>query len=282
STLFGNIVAITAGPCNVIYAAVSASFVSGPVSFDQLTQGLFPAPTAFGAAGTPSMVISFADCSGAFDICSGRATGGVTTNVGGTLPVADGFADAAANGLTRTANNDFRIFVQGNGPSLTPATGGTAIVPGTPSNALKLDMQIDYVPAHAGIAVSQEGAVFVISGGSPAGIGKSPSPMVTEILCFEDMCPADRRADFVDLRGDAFPNPPASGGNVGDGDSDRFDHIFYQSPIDVNTATPAGLSGLATGFLRYTNRLAPNPIGPGVTLGVTVPIQADDSVSGTI
>src|SRR5205823_2575589 len=35
STLFGDIVAITAGPCNVIYAAVSPSFVAGPVSFDQ-------------------------------------------------------------------------------------------------------------------------------------------------------------------------------------------------------------------------------------------------------
>src|SRR4030095_15392190 len=164
STLFGDIVAITAGPCNVIYAAVSASFVSGPVSFDQLGQGLFPSPAAIGP--TPSMVISFADCSGAFDVCSGRASGGVTTNGGGTLPVADGFADAAANGLTRSPNNDFRIFVQGNGPNLAPPVGGTAVIPGTPAGLLKVDMQIDYVPAHSGIAVSQEGAVFVISGGA--------------------------------------------------------------------------------------------------------------------
>ena len=291
STLFGDIVAINTGPCNVLYAAVSASFVAGAVSFEQLTQGLFPAPSQFGAAGTPSMVISFADCSGAFDTCSGEVPGGIVPNVGGTLPVADGFADVAANGLTLAHNaggvNNFRIFVQGNGPNLAPATGGTAIVPGTPSTLLKVDMQIDYVPAHSGIAVSQEGTVFVISGGSPAGIGKNPSPMVSEILCFEDTCPMDRRADFVDLRGDQFPNPPASGGNTGDGDSDRFDHIFYQSPIDVNTATPAGLSGLARGFLRYTNRLVGTnanavPLGPGVALGSTKQVQGDDDKDGTI
>ena len=111
--------------------------------------------------------------------------------------------------------------------------------------------------------------MFVISGGTPAGIGKNPSPMLGEVLCFEDSCPADRRADFVDLRGDTLPNPPASGGNVGDGDSDRFDHIFYQAPLDQLTLTPGGLAGLAGGFLRYTWRLAPSPIGPGVTLGVT-------------
>ena len=69
-------------------------------------------------------------------------------------------------------------------------------------------MQIDY-QIHAGIAVSEEGTVFVISGGAPGGPGKNPSPMVTEVLCFPDVCPADRRADFVDLRGNSFPNPPA-------------------------------------------------------------------------
>ena len=98
--LFGNIVAIATGGCNVVYAAVSRSFVAGDVSFEQLTQGLFPAPSAFGTAGTPSMIISFADCSGAFDICSGEAGGSVQTNVGGILPIADGFADVAQAGLT--------------------------------------------------------------------------------------------------------------------------------------------------------------------------------------
>jgi hypothetical protein len=39
---------------------------------------------------------------------------------------------------------------------------------------------------------------------------------------------------------------------------------------------------LAGGFLRYTNRLAPNPIGTGVTLGVTKRVQGDDDTDGTI
>lgn len=278
-SLFGNIVALASGPCNVLYAAVAASFQAGDVSFSQLTQGLFPAGSAF-PNGTPSMIISFADCSGAFDVCSGEATGGVTTNVGGTIPVADGFADVAANGLTRTAGvNNFRIFALGNGPDIRPAVSGTAIVPGTLASVLKVDMQIDYT-MHSGLAVSGEGTVFVISGGTPAGIGKNPSPMLGEILCFEDMCPMDRRADFVDLRGDALPNPPASGGNVGDGDSDRFDHIFYQAPLDQVTITPGGLAGLAQGFLRYTNRLAPNAVSPGVALGQTLRVLGDDDTTG--
>lgn len=167
SGLYGDIVAITSGPCNVLYAAVSPSFVAGGVSFEQLTQGLFPAPAAF-TAGTPSMVISFADCSGAFDICSGIATGSVTTNVGGTLPAADGFADVstATAGAAVAGVNTYRIFALGNGPDIRPATGGTAVVPGTLASVLRLDMQIDYA-INAGIAVSGEGTVFVISGESP-------------------------------------------------------------------------------------------------------------------
>jgi len=269
--LFGDIIAITSGPCNVLYAAVSRSFVAGDVSFEQLTEGLFPAPSAFGATGTPSMVISFADCSGAFDPCSGNALIPVTPpdpNVGNILPEADGFADVANAGVgARIAGvNNFRVFVQGNGPAI--ANTNPVIGLAASATPLKVDMQIDYTPAHSGIAASGEGTVFVISGGAPAGVGKSPSPMVGEILCFPDSCPADRRADFVDLRGNAVPNPPASGGNVGDGDSDRFDHIFYQAPLDQNTLTVAGLSGLNFGFLRYTNRLAPNAISPGVTVGL--------------
>src|SRR5882724_8501699 len=277
STLFGDIVAISNGGCNVLYAAVSRSFVAGDVSFDQLTEGLFAAPTAFGAAGTPSMVISFADCSGLFDTCTTPGFG-----LTGTLPVADGFSDLAQSGLTRTPGvNNFRIFVQGNGPNLAPAAGGTAIVPGTPTGLLKVDMQVDYT-LYSGLAVNEQNTVFVISGGTPAGIGKNPSPMLGEVLCFEDACPADRRADFVDLRGDTLPNPPASGGNVGDGDSDRFDHIFYQAPLDQLTLTPGGLAGLADGFLRYTNRLAPTPISPGVTLGNTQRVQGDDDTTTAV
>ena len=284
STLWGDIVALANAPSgNALFAAVSRSFVAGDVSFEQLTEGLFPAPAAF-TAGTPSMVISFADCSGAFDICSGSATGGVTTNVGGTIPAADGIADAAVAGQTVTAGvNNFRVFVLGNGPDLRPPAGGTSVVPGTLASVLKIDMQIDY-QAHAGLAVDEEGKVYVISGGAPGGPGKNPSPMLGEILCFEDMCPMDRRADFVDLRGDVLDNPPISGGNVGDGDSDRFDHIFWRAPIDQVTLTPTGIAGLSRGFLRYTNRLAPNPIGPGVTLGQTggQPVLGDDATAGTI
>src|SRR5262249_12546041 len=74
STLFGDIVALANAPAgNALYAAVSRSFVASDDGFTQLTEGLFPAPSAF-TAGTPSMVISFADCSGAFDICSGTAS----------------------------------------------------------------------------------------------------------------------------------------------------------------------------------------------------------------
>jgi hypothetical protein len=279
STLFGNIVALANGGCNVLYAAVSRSFVAGEVSFDQLTEGLFPAPSQFGAAGTPSMVVSFADCSGRFDVCSGVATG--STNVAGTLPVADGFADVAQSGARIPGVNNFRIFVQGNGPNLAPPIGSTGVVPGTPSDLLKVDMQIDYT-AFSGLSVNEQNTVFVISGGTPAGIGKNPSPMLGEVLCFEDACPADRRADFVDLRGNTLPDPSASGGNIGDGDSDRFDHIFYQSPLDQLTLTPAGLAGLADGFLRYTNRLAPNGftgLGANIGLGVTQRVQADDDTT---
>ncbi|MFL6277303.1 MAG: hypothetical protein ACJ74G_19130, partial [Blastocatellia bacterium] len=276
SGTYGNVVSLATGACNVLYAAVARSFVAGAVSFEQLTEGLFPAPSAF-TSGTPSMVVSFADCSGAFDLCSGNTGGAVATNIGGTIPAADGFADPAVAGQTATAGvNVFRIFVEGNGPDLRPPAGGTAVVPGTLASVLQIDMQIDYT-LHSGLAVSEEGTVFVISGGTPAGIGKNPSPMLGEVLCFEDMCPMDRRADFVDLRGDQFPNPPASGGNVGDGDSDRFDHIFYQAPLDQVTLTPAGLAGLARGFLRYTNRLAPIALGAGITLGVTQPVLGDDS-----
>ncbi|HKQ08862.1 MAG TPA: hypothetical protein VJ464_27315, partial [Blastocatellia bacterium] len=276
SGTYGNVVSLATGACNVLYAAVARSFVPGAVSFEQLTEGLFPAPSAF-TSGTPSMVISFADCSGAFDLCSGLTGGAVATNVGGTIPAADGFADPAVAGQTASAGvNVFRIFVEGNGPDLRPPAGGTAVVPGTLGSVLQVDMQIDYT-LHSGLAVSEEGTVFVISGGTPAGIGKNPSPMLGEVLCFEDMCPMDRRADFVDLRGDTLPNPPASGGNVGDGDSDRFDHIFYQAPLDQVTLTPAGLAGLARGFLRYTNRLAPLPLGAGISLGVTQPVLGDDN-----
>ena len=279
TTTFGNVTAIATGACNTLYAAVSASFQPGAVSFEQLTQGLFTNPAALGP--TPSMIISFADCSGTFDLCSVPPVPGFS----GVIPLADGIADGASFNASRIPGvNNFRVFVLGNGPDIRPGAGQTSLI--VTASTLKVDMQIDFT-LHSGIAVNEEGTVFVISGGTPAGIGKNPSPMLTEILCFEDMCPMDRRADFVDLRGDAVPNPPASGGNIGDGDSDRFDHIFHQAPIDQVTLTPTGLSGLARGFLRYTNRLVGTnplavPLGPSVTLGTTQTVQDDDDSDGPI
>ena len=81
-SLFGNIVSLATGPCNVLYAAVARSFNPADDVGTQNTEGLFGAGTAF-PAGTPSMVISFADCAGAFDTCSGVTSGSVVTNVGG-------------------------------------------------------------------------------------------------------------------------------------------------------------------------------------------------------
>src|SRR5581483_4525607 len=56
------------------------------------------------------------------------------------------------------------------------------------------------------------------------------------------------------------------------------------APIDVSTLTPAGLSGLSAGFLRYTNRLAPNPISPTVTLGATggQRTEGDDATTNAV
>ncbi len=279
STLFGNITALATGACNTVYAAVSRSFVATDDARTQDTEGLFPAPAALSATGTPSMIISFADCAGAFDTCTSPATG-----FAGQLPVANGIADVAGAGLTLTAGvNNFRVFVLGNGPDIRPAAGQTSAV--VASTVLKVDFQVDYT-IHSGITVDEEGKVYVVSGGTPAGVSTNPSPRLGEILCFEDQCPMDRRADFVDLRGNGLPNPPASGGVTGDGDSDRFDHIFWQAPIDTVTATPTGIAGLNRGFLRYTNRLAlpANPIAAGSTLGVSggATVQGDDATTGPI
>src|SRR5262249_8235338 len=83
STTFGNIVSLATGSCNVLYPAVARSFNSADDALTQLTEGAFTNPTALGA--TPSMIISFADCSGGFGACDTPAAG-----VGGGLPIADG------------------------------------------------------------------------------------------------------------------------------------------------------------------------------------------------
>jgi hypothetical protein len=287
TTTFGNIVSIVAGGCNVIYAAVAASNL-GSSNAQRFTQGLFAVSTTLFPAGLPSMIITFADCGGDFDMCSGIAEVTIDPppqDIGGILPIADGFADPIP-GLVI----NWRVFVEGNGPAIVRGPVGTSNT-ATPPTVAKDDFQVDFT-LHAGIAVNQENTVFFISGGTPAGIGSNPSPFLGEILCYEDACPADRRADFVDLRADgpAFgqpPQDPVGNANVGDGLSTRFDHLFYQSPLDHITFTPTGLSGLATGFLRYTNRLvgtnpAAVPLGPGVTLGTTDQVLADDDFAGPI
>jgi hypothetical protein len=269
STLFGNVVALAAGPCNTVYAALAKS----STGTGDVTEGLFTAPAALSAVGTPSMVISFSDASGAFESCSGLPDFGIV----GQIPIGNGFADPIVGGVVAVPGvNNFRAYVLGNGPDL---RSGASPVFGSASETLKLDLQIDFT-AHSGLVLDEAGKLFVISGGTPAATGLNPSPLVSEILWFSDTCPADRRADFVDFRGDLLPLPPASGGNVGDGDSDRFDHIFVQAAFDGITFTPTGLSGLARGFLLYLNRhrndyatLAVLPNGG---------TQGDDSSTGPI
>jgi hypothetical protein len=290
STLFGNIMALANGTNgNALYAAVSRSLLASDDALTRFSEGLFPAPSSIFPAGTPSMIISFADCSGAFDICSSTTTSPVVFT-GNGLPAADGLADGS------TVGTNFRIFVEGAGPDLRP-TSGTAIVPGTPADLVRIpEFQVD-PGTHNGLAVDEENKVYVVSGGAPGGPGTNPSPNIGEILVFEDLCPQDRRSDATDLRSSAplnpgipFPNPPAPNlGDTGDGKSDRFDHIFWQAPVDGVTLTPTGIAGLARGFLRYTNRLAPGPISLGgtagtVTLGVTggQQVLGDDASAGTI
>src|SRR5262249_36450401 len=164
------------------------------------------------------------------------------------------------------------------------------------ANTLKISdgvgFQVD-ATIHSGITVDEASTVFVVSGGTPAGIGTNPSPTFGEILAFPDACPADGRADFIDLRAaNALPNPP-SDSNIGDGLSTRADHIFWQAPIDIVTGnTPTGIAGLNRGFLLYTNRLRTrdrfnNPL-TGIFTGGTTPqlpngtTQADDGTNGPI
>jgi hypothetical protein len=264
STVFGNISALACGSCNTLYAAVARSYRTADDPGAQATEGLFTNPSTVGD--TPAMIISFADVTGAFDVCSSPATG-----VPGIIPVADGFADPVPGAPTGV---NWKAFVLGNGPDRRAA--GDPVY-GSVGTTLKLDMQIDYT-IYCGLAVDEDSKLYMISGGTPGGIGRNPSPNVTEVLCFPDQCPADRRADYVDLRGDTLPNPPASGGNVGDGDSDRFDHIFTVAPMDQVTLTPTGMAGLARGFLLYLNRTRPDTLSvlPNGT------VQGDDTTTGPV
>ena len=211
------------------------------------------------------MVISFVDFSGA--------------TAGGGQPIPDGFADSADGGAIVPGVNNYRVFVMGNGPDLR-ADG--SMVFGSAADTLKLDMQVDYT-IFGGVLADEAGTVFAISGGTPAGVGSNPSPSRGEILAFPDDTPEDRRADAIDLRGNQLPNPPSSGGNLGDGDSDRFDHIWWMAPVDPVSATPLGITGLTRGFLMYLNRTR-NDNAANSTWGALPngDVQGDDDTAGPL
>lgn len=247
STTFGNVVSLAAGPHNTLYAALARSYSISDTVEIQNTAGLFTNPEALGP--TPSMIISLADTTGAFDSCTSPLTGEP-----GSLPVADGVADAALAGLTREAGvNNFRAFVLGTGPDVRGQLAGSTI-----SDTLKIDFQIDGT-VFSGLAVDEENKVYVIAGGTPAGLGRNPSPNLSEILVFPDHQTFDRRADFIDLRSHTVPVLPSVNLNVGDGLSTRYDHLYFTAPNDQLTLTPVGVAGLARGFLLYLNRTRNDP-----------------------
>jgi hypothetical protein len=253
SPTFGNIASLATGPNNILYAALARSLVPTDKDETQKTEGLFVNPDALGP--TPAMIISFADTSGAFDSCSipdSVSLNSTSAFPPGTVPIGDGIADVAKAGLPLVPGvTNFRAFVLGNGPDVRGTLVSTTI-----SDTLQMDLQIDYT-IYSGLAVDEESKVYVISGGTPAGVGLNPSPSRGEILLFSDAQPFDRRADYIDLRGNVTPSQPNGGTDMGNGVSNRFDHIFYQAPTDQLGFTPIGLSGLARGFLFYTNR--PHP-----------------------
>jgi len=132
---------------------------------------------------------------------------------------------------------------------------------------------------YSGLNVDEENKVYVISGGTPAGVGLNPSPGLGEILLFSDARQYDRRADYMDLRGDAPPVGPVAGSAAADGDSDRYDHLFYQAPLSP-VSTPAGISGLEGGFLLYLNRTRNNAaVFTALPNGAT---QGDDDANGPL
>ncbi|HEY1851900.1 MAG TPA: hypothetical protein VGG60_12805 [Candidatus Binataceae bacterium] len=263
SKFFGNIAAIATGPSNVLYAAVARSLNPNDPSAVKSTEGPFANLSRLGP--TPSMVISFADSIGG------------TNNCNPSLTAPDGIADVIVRnqGLVAGVNN-FQTFVMGTGPD----RRGAAAAFGTAQNTRKLDFQVDYT-IYSGITVDEEGKVYLISGGTPAGVGSNPSPNRGEILLFPDDTPYDRRADYIDLRGEVIPSPSVTSGNVGNGKADRYDYIFWEAPIDPVSSKPIGIAGLTHGFLLYTNRTHPTT-GTSVDLLPNGATQAADSTAGPI
>jgi hypothetical protein len=255
SKAFGNVVALAAGQGNALFAALAASFNPDSPEATQARQGLFTNSNAIGP--TPSMIVSFAD---------------YRPSESSLLPVPDGFADVIDPALALVPGlTNIRAFVLGVGPD----RRGSEPAFGTKDDTLKVALDIDYT-LYSGLAVDESRNVYVVSGGTPAGVGRNPSPARAEILVFPDVARADRRADFIDLRSDAVD--PFTLDYALDEDSDRFDHLFWQAPLDQRTLTPIAVAGLATGFLRYLNRTAPNAIA---NLPSGTP-QANNEASGPI
>src|SRR5262249_13934948 len=278
SFMFGNIMALACGPCNTVYAAVARSLEPGDDGFTQSTEGFFStAGTTLGA--TPTMIIRFADVVGASRACTlpqNPITGAPVGGLGG-LPIGDGFADPATTGIplavppappgsgiaTLTPGvNNFRLFVEGNGPDIR-RTSGAAAIGATTANTLRIadgvGFQVD-ATIHSGITVDEASTVYVVSGGTPAGIGTNPSPVFGEILAFPDACPADGRADFIDLRAaNVLPNPPSGSDPLNplasDGLSTRTAQMCLLAPSEtVSGNRPTGIAGLMRGFLLYPSR----------------------------
>ncbi|HEY6330777.1 MAG TPA: hypothetical protein VI756_15705, partial [Blastocatellia bacterium] len=160
ANLFGNIEALASGPCNNLYASVARSLNPSDTDPVQVTEG--PYSTSSTALGpTPTMVIRFSDVVGAFAPCTLPTLGGGVVDVrkkgekpsgvplpsppivppGATgLPIGDGVADVVppAGGGPIPAVvpgvNNFIVFVEGDGPDIRVATGGTSPVNATTSN----------------------------------------------------------------------------------------------------------------------------------------------------
>ena len=209
------------------------------------------------------MIITFADALGGNNACFPG------------MPAPDGFADPVVKAGGPGTNN-FKVFVLGTGPD----RRNFSAVFGTKFDTRKIDFQVDF-SIYSGLTVDEEGKVYVVSGGTPANVGTNPSPTLGEILAFPDDTPFDRKADYIDLRGEVVPNPGVTNQNEGNGISDRFDHIFWQAPIDPVSSSPAGIAGLSHGFLLYVNRNR-NITGRSIDLLPNGDTQAINSTAGPI
>jgi hypothetical protein len=250
SFVFGNVASLAAAPDGTVYAAIAAA--KDPQN-PQAFQGPFGGPIT-----VPGFIAGFADY-----------------NKNPTPPQVqqDGIADSIGGPIQPGINN-YHAFVEARGGDLRGAFPSF----GTQNDTLDVTgFQIDY-GIYGGLAVGEDGTVYAVSGGSPAGLGTNPSPSLGEVLEFPDNSPGNHRADNIDLRGDATPVGPNPGNSTPDGDSDRFDHLMYLAPLDGVSATPAGIAGLNMGQLRYLNRTAPNVL-TNLPNGTT---QADDQTNGPI